>query len=427
MYHTYFVLGFMEAFAVFGDLFSTIGNGMDVFRYVWFFIIPPLLWWVFFLLWDDYSKGVFIGSTPFDIIEVIPPRDTERSPQPMELVFAGIQGVFKGFNAYEDLCEGQMILPFSFELAGTEGRVRFFVRCQSIYRGIVESNLYAQYPTIQILDVDEDYTKKVPAIIPNKNWNLWGSDMELVAPDPVPIKTWPHFEEDITGKMIDPLAGLIELMGRARRGEHLWLQLIATPYSESWFKVAKEFTDEMKGKAAKPQMGAIGKAFMSMTGFLSSGGDGGDAAADAPLEFKLSPGERKVLEAIEENSGRYVFQVKMRMMYLGRKEIYDGQMISGFFGALKQFADFNLNSFKPDNISKTTADFLFRKVRVRFKQRKLFERYTKRKTSGTKFFLSDRELATVYHMPDMSVMAPSITRSSVTQSSAPSNLPIGQQ
>jgi hypothetical protein len=419
----------MDIFAVFGTLFEQWATIADILRYVWFFLIPPFMWWAFKFVWDDYIGGVWIGSVPYDLVELIPPGDTEKSPHPMELVYAAIQGVFKGLNSFETLCQGQMIMPYSFEMAGIDGQVHFFVRVETQYRGLFEANMYAQYPNVQIIDA-EDYTDSVPKLIPNKEWNLWGSDIELVEADQIPIKTWPHFEEDVTGKMIDPLSGLIELMGRTKRGEQFWLQLISMPVSEAYYKECLEFVDEMRGKAKpKPKKGFLGNLVYNATGFIGGGGGddgGGDDGVENALEFRLSPTEKKVLQAVEENIGRYMFQVKMRFIYLGRKEVFDGQMIAGLFGAMKQFSDFNLNGFKPDNKSKTKAEYAFKRTRLRFKQRQLIERYRKRKMSGVKFYLSDREMATIYHMPDMSVVAPAIQRSSAGMSSAPANLPIDQ-
>ncbi len=414
----------MEAFAVFGQLFDQIERVFDVFRYIWFFVLPPLLYMVFRPMWMGYIGDVRGESIDFQVIEIIPPRNIETSPQPMESIFAGLQGTRTTLSVYDELCLGGFNPAYSLEIVGTAGQVRFFVELQANTRAVFESHFYAQYPEVEIRDA-EDYTRQIPAIVPNKNWDIWGSDIELVKPDPVPIKTWQHFEETVTGKMIDPMSGIIEVMGRARKGEHLWMQIIITPEPETWHKEGMKYVDQLRGREVKPEMGMFGKMVMGMTGFLSKGGSQEDKG-DAPLEFKLSPGERKVLEAVEENVGRYMFRTKMRMIYVGRREVFDKSMVSGFFGGLKQFADFNLNSFKPYDWSMTYANYAFRKTRLRFRQRRLFHNYKRRKMSGNKFLLSDRELATVYHMPDMNVVAPAITRANVTQSGAPSNLPTGQ-
>ena len=49
---------------------------------------------------------------------------------------------------------------------------------------------------------------KFPKGAPNRDWDLFGADIEFTKPDPYPIKTYHYYEEDVTGKMIDPLAGL---------------------------------------------------------------------------------------------------------------------------------------------------------------------------------------------------------------------------
>lgn len=406
-------------------MMGQMGNAL---YYVWFAVLPPILYWIFKIVWSDYATGAYIGNTPYDLLEIVPPRDTEKSPLSMELVLAGLEGVFATPSMYEEHALGMITSPFSFEFAATGGAVRIYARVPRKWHGLFEAHFYAQYPTAELVDVPQDYVDMVPRVLPNKNWKLWGSDIELVAPDPVPIKTWPEFEEDVTGKMLDPLAGLLELMGRTRRGEHMWLQIIAVAQKETTYNSGKDYADALKGKAKAPAKGLIAKLVMLLTGFLAGEGEGGGAKKDeSPIEFRLSPVEKKVLQAIEENIGRYMFQVKMRMVYTARNEVYNNaDMVSGFFGALKQFADFNLNSFKPGDQSKTKAQYLFKQTRLRFKQRLIIDRYRGRKTIGKKFFLSDRELATVFHMPDMTVVAPAMARTSASQGSAPANLPIRQ-
>jgi hypothetical protein len=43
---------------------------------------------------------------------------------------------------------------------------------------------------------------------------------------------------------------------------------------------------------------------------------------------------------------------------------------------------------------------------------------------GGKLVMSSEELATVFHLPDMNVLAPSLTRVEAKRGGAPSNLPI---
>ncbi|MFC1756521.1 hypothetical protein ACFLY1_01045, partial [Patescibacteria group bacterium] len=82
------------------------------------------------------------------------------------------------------------------------------------------------------------------------------------------------------------------------------------------------------------------------------------------------------------------------------------------------------NSFKPNDNSKTFAQYVFVDSRTRWRQRKIFRRYRERNPLGKRFFLSSEELATVFHMPDISVEAPSVTKTEFKRGGAPANLPI---
>jgi len=144
-----------------------------------------------------------------------------------------------------------------------------------------------------------------------------------------------------------------------------------------------------------------------------------------PVEFQLTPGEKDVLKAVEENLGKNSFSTKMRLLVFGRRENYDKSFIPTFFGTLKQFTDLNLNSFKPDSLSKTSVQYLMTKSRMAYRQRKIWRRYKDRDMSGKKFVLSTKELATVFHFPDMGVMAPKVPRIEAKKGSAPANLPVG--
>ena len=121
-----------------------------------------------------------------------------------------------------------------------------------------------------------------------------------------------------------------------------------------------------------------------------------------------------------------MFKVKMRLLYLGRRDGFDRSNISNFMGALKQFSDQNMNGFKFNDVSKTYANYLFVNERLRYRQRRLFRRYIFRDpTPGEKMFMmSTEELASVFHMPDMSVVAPTLARVSTKRAGAPANLPI---
>jgi hypothetical protein len=111
---------------------------------------------------------------------------------------------------------------------------------------------------------------------------------------------------------------------------------------------------------------------------------------------------------------------------VGRKEGFDKSFVSSFVGGIKQFNDANLNGFKPEETTKTYANYIFIQPRLRYRQRRIFRRYKERSRDpdNVTFILSTAELASVYHIPDRSVMAPSLSRVTAKRGGAPGNLPI---
>jgi hypothetical protein len=381
-----------------GDIFSIIG-------YVWPFILPPVLWFTFKYLWLPHMWSHFGSAQKKVVLEIIPPRDIEQSPLLMESFFAGLAGSEKSFTVYDEWIVGEFPASYSFEIVSTEGNIHFYIRCWTSLRPLVEANLYAQYPGVEIVEV-EDYTKSVPQSLPNKNWNVWGSDFILTKPDVYPIRTYKFFEETVTGKMIDPLAAMIEIMSKAGPGQHMWIQYIAVPASPGWNSTdGQKQIDEWISKKIKD----------------------GEGDTPQPIEFRLTPGDRDVLKAIQTNNSKLMYNVKMRYVYVGRREAFNKSLgVSGLIGTIKQFNDQSLNNIKPEGDTKTKADYYKVDSRLKKKQREIVGKYRSRDREPyhNLFMFSTEEMATIFHMPDMSVIAPTLQRVTAKRGSAPMNLPI---
>ncbi|MDQ5902285.1 MAG: hypothetical protein QG606_501, partial [Patescibacteria group bacterium] len=249
-----------------------------------------------------------------------------------------------------------------------------------------------------------------------------------------------YFEESVTGKMIDPLSGLIETMGRLGPGQHVWLQFITTPIGEkATHELLSKTVEKFLGREKPEEIGVIRMFFMDIWDVIRNIPRGLTAVEpefysyatvkkdEQPLEFRLSPGEKDVLKALQSNLGKQMFKVRMRMIYLGRRENFSKAIgVSPIIGAIKQFSDQNLNGFKPNDLSKTYAEFVMTQDRLRYRQRRIFRRYITRDgdPDDTKFILSSEEMATVFHLPDMNVVAPTLARVSAKRGNAPTNLPV---
>ncbi len=407
---------------------------------VWFVVLPPLLYFLFMLLWMDHVSAKFASKWEWVLLEIIPSREIEKSPHPMELIFSGFSGVIKSPSAVEEFIGGEIPTSFSLELIGTEGKAHFYIRTLKGFRNLVEAHFYAQYPDIEIVEVD-DYVTQVPRSVPNNEWDMWGVEFKLLKPDLYPIRTYKFFEESVTGKMIDPLAGLVEVIGKAPPGQNMWLQLIITPVKEDWGpKQGQATIEEFLGHEKVESPGIFARLWHDLSEIFSNLFTAllgkeiewtalGEAPAkdEAPVEFRLTPGQKDVLKALESNIGKPMYRVKMRYIYVGRREGFSKQTgVSAFIGGIKQFNDLNLNSMVPDDLTKTYANYLWVDSRTRYRQRKLFRRYISRDTDDqtNRFMLSSEELATLFHIPDMQVVAPSLTRVVAKRGGAPANLPV---
>lgn len=417
------------------DIFAIFIILGRVISFFWWIIFPLMFWYIFRILWKDFTLVKSATSwrklQKWTYVEIIPPREIEKGPKMMETIFSSMSGVLSTYNTFDEYLKGAWEHDrFSLEIVGEEGKLHFYIRTQKRLLGLVEANIYSQYPDAEVLEVP-DYTEKFPKIIPNKDWDLWGTDFEFVAKGPIPIKTYDRFEETVTGEMNDPMSAIAEIIGSLGPGQHIWLQYVLQPLPEPEAK-KKEYLDvikKLKGEKVVEPMGLGGHlmdVFSNLTKGLSAPVEFATAKKEelGPLEFRLSPGEKELLKATEENLGRNLFKTKMRYIYLARRDSWDASFKSSFIGALKQFNDINFNQFKPEEISKTYGKIFFTENRASIRKRKLLNRYRFRNMDGVNMIFSTKELATVFHFPDMGVKSPAVQRTAGRLGSAPANLPI---
>lgn len=426
-------------------VFMMIQNGDIVFLQIvgkliaetWWIILPIPVWKVFYMVWGEYSGVTWAIKIKKVVLEVIPPSDIEKSPKIMEQVFNGLH-TWAGPNKFETYCgwkPGQD--KYSFEIVSTEGRLHFYIKCPAASRNNVESQIYAQYPDAEIYEV-EDYVFNVPRNLPNPDWDLWGSSLKLVHRDELPIRTYNKFVEDITGKMIDPLASMTEVLSSLGAGQHGWFQIVASPLLETiWHPPSYEYIQELCGKKKITKkksffnyLGEIGVIPGNVLRGLMAQDLAGPAESseETTEEFninRLSPDEQDKVKAIYENISKPGFKTTMRYIYMGRKESFNkAQGVAGVMGAIKQFSDTNLNALMPDPKSKTFANYYYTDYRMSYRQRRILQDYRDRSFATGKFVFNTEELATIFHFPDMSVKAPNLVRIEAKKGEAPLNLPI---
>lgn len=429
-----------------GDIYVTQG-----FLGVFWFTFKNGAWliylWVlgagFYSMWLMNKRGQWYDSHKFIFLAIDIPKNTEQTPKAVEQLFATVSGAHTPLNLREIYIEGAFQLHFSFEIVSIDGYIQFLVRTPEQWRDLIESAVYSQYPDAEITEV-EDYVKDVPDNYPNDTHNIWGTEVVLDKHWVYPIKTYENFEDKVTGEYKDSLASLLETMSKIHVGEQVWLQIQVKPTGFDWIKASEKEAFRIAGKKGPaPKEPIIMQMINGIFGFfvLSTGeawfateqGEGGarsssreDNAMPSML-LHLTPGEKGAIEAIENKASKMAFECKIRLIYISPLEQYKpARVVASVFGSIKQFNTMDLNSFKPDAMTKTQIKYLFIKSRVNRRRERIMRAYKARAGSAGAnwYILNIEELATLWHFPSKFVITPLLQKTESKKTDPPFSLPV---
>lgn len=402
-----------------------------------------LLIYVLYTVWLGHRQGKYANKWKHIFLAIDIPRENEQTPKAVENIFIALAATQSSGNLIERFWEGKIQESFSFEIVSLEGYVQFIVRTPAHFRDLIEASIYAQYPAAEITEV-EDYAAPYKDVkFPHADYNLWGTEFVLVNDYPYPIKTYQEFEHRLSGELIDPMASLLEVMGRMGKGEHVWMQFVVTPQKPGWGEKGKKVLKEMKGESYIPPETFSDRMFKpinfigDMAAAVTSEIFGGEGATVDKKEddqwkmFKITPGERLVFENINRKLSKHAFRVKFRMIYFGEKEgFHKGRGVAAVIGAVQQFNIVDSNGFKPGPRTKTGADYFRVKKRIATRQNRIMRSYINRNNVDgddvDNMLLCSEELASLWHFPVMSVKAPGVEIISAKRAVPPSRLPYGE-
>ena len=166
----------------------------------------------------------FLESAKYVILALDIPKGNEQTPKAVESIFSHLHGIQRGGNLIDVYWKGYLQLPISLEIIGLGGQTQFCIRCPQDARDLVEAAVYAQYPDAAITQV-RDYTEDIPQDFVDAGYDLWGTELVPYNKQVYPFRTYPFFEHSMTQTFLDPLASLLEIMGRLGPSEQVWLQL----------------------------------------------------------------------------------------------------------------------------------------------------------------------------------------------------------
>lgn len=407
-------------------------------RDYWWFFLPNMLLIIFEVAWMNYIQRKAATELEWVLLEIKVPPLNEKGPQIFEHILTGLFASIGGAidTRFDVYLTGKVETYFSMEIVGIEGDVHFYIRSPLGMKDVVEAQIYAQYSKAEIFEVP-DYTEVGPKHIPDKYWDMWGTEIILSKEDAYPILTYNNFQEKITNLLIDPVAGFIEEYSKNGPGEQTWFQILIRPAEDYWKTDGEELIGKLIGRKMKEAGSIIKDIRNDLTGILTNlpaapfkvpEPKKKEEIKDLPesLMLYLSPDEKEVVEAIGKNIAKIGFETTIRWLYLAKKEVFNkGKGFFSVMGPLRQFESQKLNSFAIDKFTKTSAYYFITEWRKNIRKNLLIDNYRKRKVERRGFVLNLEELATVYHFPTIGVEAPKTPWVKARRGSSPSELPIG--
>ncbi len=437
-----------------GDFFTIDWSFMDQlsanpFAGMWFLflnggwvILLIIALWGALELWKEWRQGLYAKKRTFIVLGVNIPRLHEQGPRAVDNMFAYIAGAHSSVSFKEKWLDGKTQDTLSFEIISLNGQVNFMVRTVRGLRDLVEAAVYSQYPDAEVVEVN-DYTSTVPKHFPDEEWDMWGTEMIPVRPDIYPLKTYPMFEDSVSGEFKDPLSAMLESMSRLGQDEQAWFQITLVPIAQGDFgKTVAAAVKKMKGEKVEVKKTWL-DTFLNMPitlltwlveGFFGAGEHAAPPKKEAPPMSKImgmTQMEKDVIGAIENKSSKIAYLAKLRFAYYAKKTIMNkARIVNPFIGALKQLNGNHLQSLKPESkkVGVNGALWWFKAQRNDARKSKLTSAMRSRDWwYGTgAFHLCTEELATLWHFPhSIQVKSPQLQKTESKKTEPPTNLPFG--
>jgi len=363
------------------------------------------------------------------------PKELEIGPIAAEQIFSTVHGIYRKMSFWKRLF-GFRQDCVSFEMANIDKSIRFFIAFPSRFRNMIESQVYAQYPDAEIFDVDDYASKENPHFK-----NAVGAELKFTDADIFPIKRYTQFEDKLARIAVDPIAGITSTLTKFDTPQdQAWVQIVVTPLPERLrIRLIKCVKLVNKGffMSIEAIQNAYVRAFITrkiwpkfiffpfyiytwIRGvFIRSGLVGlmaeSEVADESTDEHTAMRSHEKETEADAciDKVVRLIFDVNIRLVYVPShytKSKADLKLRE-MFGAFKQFNLPHLNSFEMGKMQ--VGEDVVRKYRQREVEDGIL--------------MSNEELATLYHLPNLTVKTPNIAWVRSKKLEPPVDLPLKEE
>lgn len=342
-------------------------------------------------------------------LKILPSRLNERNPHVAESIFSAIHGIYTPRTFWEKI-SGKKQPHFSCEFANIKGRINFFIRAPKKYHSVIEGQFYAHYPEAEIYDA-EDYTANIPE-------NSYVAELEFTDTDYYPIKRYSYFEDKIARTFNDPLAGLTLPLAKEK---NTYIQLVLQPLNsngfrrraikalriinkghyQAFFKLSDLFEEKFM------QMGFWNRLrvlpYLILFWILRAGSAGTDIKTNDNPDIEMSRGHEREndMTAASDKISRLVFSTAIRIVAPTPEKIRE------IAGGFKQFNIAQLNGFDLGEITQGKEGV------TAYRKAEIYDQ----------MIMNNEEIATIYHLPNITVSTPNIEWVTSKKLEPPADLP----
>lgn len=371
--------------------------------------------------WMHFVQHQFLeGPTPKPILlEVKLHKNIQKSPRAMELVFEAMYIKPSTTTDFQLKWRGNVRPWWSFEIVSDAGQIHFYIWAWKRTRSRLEHTIYAQYPDVQIVEV-EDYAKKFH--FDPHTMGVIGANFMYAKEDVHPIKTYYDFGLDKDPKTeykVDPLVTILELIGNIKSGQ-VWIQIML-----------QQAVDDKSWRAR------VAAAIQSMYDDTSpEWPDPTDPEKSTKGSAILRPMQYEYIKAMQRATTKSAFDVGIRFVYVDKKETHSnaiGHNIMNMYKLVGSQGGEYYNLLGPDGDS-YLSDFDwpwedFRGMFATYKIKKLFTAYKARSyfhppVIDNAIIMTSEQLATIYHFPGEEAQTLGIERVESTRGAPPVDLPV---
>lgn len=291
-------------------------------------------------------------------------------------------------------------IPYAFEVANVGGVIRFFFRAPEAYMNTLENQIYAHFPNVEILKIDEYLSDDVPLV----------AECELLKEYVKPVKIYTEFKDRSEKETVDPLSSITSALSQTTKSEPIVFRVEFSPILDTEWK-EPHMVEVLASKSPKwkkkvllspyaPILKLITFPFTVLGKFLSLVIHG----AATPEEHGESKEKEDANKELEEKLKGFGYKVGVHIASYSKNEVTAKAMLKQAGTSLNIFSRPNGNGFKVKKIAKKETSF-------------------KLLTGKCPMVLNAAELAGFVHMPTIYVKTPGINWVTTKKFEPPHNIP----